>query len=97
MYKKRSRGITTNLSDAQIDKLNSIGFVWDAKNDAEWRKMERQRKSVQSKDIWEECFKALIAFKEKTGHTSVPKSKTSKRILLELDYSMCLISHSYAF
>ena len=53
---QRKKYISKILSQDKIDKLNSIGFVWNIKE-----------------SLWEENFKELLSFKEKHGHTNIPK------------------------
>ena len=67
MYKKRSDGVETKLTDEHVKKLDALGFAWKAKKDKTWQQKERVRKRAQTEVAWEKCFKDLVEFKEKYG------------------------------
>lgn len=72
-YKARTIGKPSRLTDLQIEKLNSVGFAWEAKTNDEWRKYDLLRKQVMVDGVWNHHFNELCEFKEKNGHTIVPK------------------------
>jgi len=74
MYKKRSQGVATNLTDDQVERMNSLGFIWDAKKCVEWKNREKERIS------WEDRYNELIAYKNQHGHTRVPKSYKNQKL-----------------
>lgn len=80
-YKKKSEGKDVPLNDERIKKLDSIGFCWKAKSDGEWRESDRDRRRESSQDSWESKFERLVQFKEKHGHTLVPKQYKSDQSL----------------
>mmetsp|Transcript_4678 Transcript_4678/g.8962 ORF Transcript_4678/g.8962 Transcript_4678/m.8962 type:complete len:607 (+) Transcript_4678:206-2026(+) len=80
-YKKKFEGKDVPLNDKRIQKLESIGFCWKAKLDGEWKDHDRDRRRESSQGSWESKFERLVQFKEKHGHTLVPKQYKSDQSL----------------
>jgi len=72
-YKLRTKDKPSRITDSQIEKLNSVEFAWEAKTNDEWRKYDLLRKQVMVDGVWNHHFNELCEFKEKNGHTIVPK------------------------
>lgn len=72
--KLRNEGRESRLTDDRVEKLNSLGFVWDAKSNEEWRELDRLKKQKQADVLWDQHYKSLVAFKKGCGHTRVPKN-----------------------
>lgn len=73
LYSKFQKGQESTLTKERIQKLEDAGFVWKAKQDEEWQDKDRHRKMEMADDSWAAHYADLIAFKEKHGHTIVPK------------------------
>lgn len=73
MYAKLQKGEESTLTPERIRLLEEVGFVWNAKKDLEWQRNDRFRKVDMADDSWVKHYEDLIAFKEKHGHTIVPK------------------------
>lgn len=61
------------ISQEQIERLDSIGFVWAAKKNSTWKKSERIRIRAVWDESWEKAYKKLLRFKKQHGHTNIPK------------------------
>lgn len=70
---QETRGAQEMISQEQIKRLDSIGFVWAAKKNPTWLKAERKRIQAQWDESWEKTYKKLLRFKKKYGHTNIPK------------------------
>ena len=65
VYNQRSKMKNGILSQERIQKLESIGFVWRAKEDPTFREQFRERKMNPA--LWEHRYQELIQFKKKEG------------------------------
>mmetsp|Transcript_37585 Transcript_37585/g.112668 ORF Transcript_37585/g.112668 Transcript_37585/m.112668 type:complete len:1144 (-) Transcript_37585:315-3746(-) len=61
------------ISKEQVEKLEKVGFVWDAKQDPRFKVIEAERKRPEVEKLWEKYFKQLMQFKTQEGHCIVPK------------------------
>ncbi|GFH61992.1 hypothetical protein CTEN210_18468 [Chaetoceros tenuissimus] len=64
-YRKMSEGAHSSMTDEQVEKLESIGFVW----------------VLRSKDTWNERYEQLKEFKTEHGHCNVPQHYESNKAL----------------
>lgn len=71
--KRRKDGKHNLLTEDRIKKLNDLGFIWHAKQNKEWQDADRIRKQAMVESMWQNHYKSLLAFKQKHGHTRVPK------------------------
>lgn len=70
---QETRGAQEMISQEQIERLDSIGFVWAAKKNSTWKKSERIRIRAVWDESWEKAYKKLLRFKKQHGHTNIPK------------------------
>jgi len=63
----------SKLNNEKVKLLEDIGFVWRAKLSKEWKDKDRHRKQMMLEESWQLQFKKLGVFKQKHGHTRVPK------------------------
>lgn len=62
------------LNQERLQKLESIGFAWTAKNvKKKPKKPEVIRKSRLNDSQWNEMYERLVAYKEQHGNTLVPR------------------------
>jgi len=75
LYMTRHRKNVENktLSDERIARLHDLGFVFHARSTKEQSQVESQRRKPASDANWMKNFELLSEFKEKMGHTLVPK------------------------
>ena len=60
------------LNEDRIQKLNDIGFVWQAKQNAKWKELEHERIVSSYDDCWEKLYQELLKFKTKHGKQRSP-------------------------
>ena len=73
--------VHNRLTEEKVLELEDIGFIWRAKTNKEWQEKDRQRKQEMLSESWKIHFKRLCAYKQKHGHTRVPKNYPTDRSL----------------
>ena len=63
LFKAKHRATSPRLTEERLRRLEAIGFEWKVRN-----KMKRYYDKQ-----WQDMFDQLLHFKEKNGHTMVPK------------------------
>jgi len=79
--KLRKDGKESRLTDERANKLNDVGFVWDAKSDEEWKRLDQLKKKKQADILWDQHYNKLVAFKKEFGHTRIPKRYNANQAL----------------
>lgn len=73
MTRQRKGERKNTLTPSRIERLSAIGFVFQAKSSKEQAKFLSQRRKPTRDAHWTKNFEFLREFKNKTGHTLVPK------------------------
>jgi Helicase associated domain len=68
-YKLKQQGNYSTLTDEREQKLAALDFVFNTRTKEHLRESIRKR----YQDQWMECYEKLLEFKQRFGHTGVPR------------------------
>jgi hypothetical protein len=92
-YKHKQQGQYSTLTDEREKKLADLDFVFNTRTKEHLRQSIRKRFAEQ----WMECYEKLVEFKERFGHTGVPRRWAEDPTLATWAMRQVNINHNALF